>query len=475
MNILFVIKRQIYSAVEPLGILSLASFLKKNGHQVFLADSSLAKISQIIKEKDIGVLAVSCMKTDYQDYLNLCRKIKRKFPKILIVWGGPTPTYNPEIITEKVIDIICRGEGELAFLELVDRLDRQQNINHIPNLWIKNDSIVYKNDVGPLIPDLDTLPFPDRSLTNNFPQFRYSPTKFVMAGRGCPFNCSFCYSHHFHQLYQGKGKLVRTRSVGNVLEELKELKTKQRAKFFYFLDDNFPSDNSWLAEFSEKYAYQIKVPFTIVTQATIFNEKMARFLSKAGCVSLHLAIECGNEKIRKKILNKNISNQQIIKAVKIAKKNGLAVCAYNMIGIPFSKFENELETLDFNLQAKVDNVYAAFCLPFPETKLGQMAKKAGLISEKTKFFSWFEKIPIKVKNKEKLEKFGHLFPIIILFPFLRRYLFILLKIPFPKLLLKLLKDIVNGYSFKKKIIPLKTSLTEFFVIMFSFLFKRFSK
>lgn len=475
MNILFVIKKEVYSAQEPLGILYLSSVLKKNGHNVFLSDCSFQKIDRLIKEKDIGVFAVSCMNTDYKYYLDLSQKIKESFPRILVVWGGPTPSYSPEIITQGPIDIICRGEGETALLELVNKLDCKQNINDIPNLWIKNDSIIYKNDVGPLIPDLDTLPFPDRFLTNSFPQFRYSSIKVIMASRGCPFNCSYCFNHNFKQLYKGKGKIIRTRSVDNVIEELEELKVNYNAKFFYFFDDIFPFQDNWLADFSEKYSRRIKTPFTIVTPAVFVNESFVSYLKRAGCISLHLAIECGNERIRREILNKPISNHQIIEAIKTAKKYGLAVCSYNMIGIPSSKFEDELKTLDLNLTAKVDASYVLFCLPFLDTKLGKMAKDAGLISNETEFFSYFEKIPIRVENKKRLEKFSYLFPIVVSYPFLRRYLFILLKIPIPKLILKLLKDIINGNSFKRKIIPVKTSFKEFFFTAFSFLLKRFSK
>ena len=127
MNVLFVIKKDVYSSVEPLGILYLSSVLKKGGHDVFLSGSSLDNISKLVKEKNIGIYAISCMNTDYKYYLNLSQEFKKVFPKILVIWGGPTPTYNPEIINQSAIDIICRGEGEIALLELLNRLDNKQD------------------------------------------------------------------------------------------------------------------------------------------------------------------------------------------------------------------------------------------------------------------------------------------------------------------------------------------------------------
>lgn len=475
MNILFAIKKDVYSAVEPLGILYLSSVLKMNGHQVSLLDSSFDKICGVIKEQNIGLFAISCMNTDYKYYLDLSQRIKKIFPKVPIIWGGPTPTFNPDIIKEYGIDIICRGEGEIALLELVNRLERKQSIQNIPNLWIKKKSVIKKNNVGPFVHDLDTSPFPDRSLTQSFPQFKYSPIKVVMASRGCPFNCSFCFNHRYHELYKGKGKIIRTRSVENVIKELEELKIKYRANFFYFLDDVFPYENKWLADFTKEYVRRINIPFTVVTSVVFISDSFAKFLKKAGCVSIHLAIECGNEQIRKSILNKFISNQQIIKACEIAKKHGLSISAYNMVGIPFSNFENEIETLDLNLKCRVDATYVSFCLPFLDTQLGKASKKAGLISSETEFLSWFERVPIQVEDREKIEKFAYLFTLIVFFPSLRGYLPILLKIPIPERILKLMKDIFSGYSLKKKIIPVQTSYKEFLVMAFYFISKRFTK
>lgn len=475
MNILFAIKKDVYSAVEPLGILYLSSILKMHGHQVYLSDSHFERISKIIKEKDIGLFAISSMNTDYKYYLNLSKKVKKKFSKILVIWGGPTATFNPDIIKERGIDIICRGEGEIALLELVNKLEHKHDIRKIPNLWIKNKSIITKNDVGPFISDLDTLPFPDRSLIQNLPQFKYSPIKIVMASRGCPFNCSFCFNYNYHQIYLGKGKIIRTRSVENIIQELEELKEKLNTKFFYFMDDVFPYNRRWLSDFAKEYPCRVGTPFTIVTSVVFIDEGFVKYIKKAGCVSIHLAIECGNEKIRTSVLNKFISNKQIIKACKILKKYGLAISAYNMVGIPLSKFENELETLDLNLQAGVDATYVSFCLPFLSTELGKRAKNAGLISADTEFLSWFERIPIQIEDQKKIEKFAALFPIIIFLSFLRPYLFLLLKIPFPSQLLKLLKDLINGYTLKRKIIPAKTNYKEFLVTAYYFISKRFTK
>lgn len=475
MNILFVFKKDALSSVEPLGVLYLSSYLKRYGHNVFISDSSIVDIKKVAEKETIGIIGISCTNTDYKFFLNFSKKLKKDFPRIPIIWGGPTPTFNPEVIKQKPIDIICRGEGEIALLELLNRLERKQNINTIPNLWIKKQARIYKNDVSPSIDDLDTLPFPDHSLIYKFPQFKYSPIKFVMASRGCPFNCSFCYNYKFHELYKGKGRIIRTRSVDNVISELEMLKKENNAKFFYFLDDVFPFKEEWIATFVKEYLRKIRVPFTIVTSVAFVSEYFVKNLSKAGCISIHLAIECGSDKIRKEILNKPLTNKQIIKACNLAHKYNIAISAYNMVGIPFTNFKDDVETLDLNLKSKVDATYVSFCLPFLDTRLGQMAYRKGLISKKTEFNSWFERVVIQMGDKDKIERFAHLFTLIVLMPKLRPHLDILLELPFPGTLLRFLKDLINGYNLKTKIVPVRASYKEYMVTAFYFIWKRFTK
>lgn len=474
MNILFVFKKDIHGEQEPLGILYLAACLKAAGHEVYLEDISEKKLYALILEKNIKILAISCMNTNYYYYQDISRKIKIAFPNILVVWGGPAPTYCPEMIFENPIDIVCRGEGEIAMVELVSRIERGRDFSDIPNLWIKKAGEVIKNDVGPLM-NLDDLPHPARELTNKFSQFRNSPIRVIMASRGCPFSCSFCFNEDFRRLYVGNGPVMRRRSVGHIIEELLELKQNYRAKFFYFIDDIFPYQEPWLTEFAQRYPREVALPFTIVTSAAFVREAFVDQLKKAGCVSLNLAVECGNERIRREILNKAVSNEQIRNAFKIAKAKGLGLSSYNMIGLPGSEFEQELETLDLNLELQADTVHVSFCLPLSNTKLGKIARDAGLVSEEIRGGSWFDSLPLQHKNKEQLEKFARLFPFIIAFPRFRKHLETLLKIPIPKAVLKFSANVIHGYKLRKKIFPVRLSFKEATFMAVNYLRRRWSK
>ena len=99
----------------------------------------------------------------YPVILKQCRKIKKKF-RIPVILGGVHPTICPEIIHEESIDVVCRGEGEYAFLELLNNMEKGKDITKIKNMWVKKGNQIYKNDMRSLIENLDELPFPDRDI-----------------------------------------------------------------------------------------------------------------------------------------------------------------------------------------------------------------------------------------------------------------------------------------------------------------------
>ena len=140
-------------------------------------------------------------------------------------FGGPHATFFPEMIAEQGVDGVCRGEGEEALLDLVGAMERGEPVTPIPNWWIKADGHTHRNPLRPLIADLDQLPPPDRKLV--YERDRYtgrSRLKHFITGRGCPYNCAYCYNQAWSALYGGKGRLVRGRSVESVVVELRWMK-----------------------------------------------------------------------------------------------------------------------------------------------------------------------------------------------------------------------------------------------------------
>ena len=164
--------------------------------------------------------------TGFQNYyLNLNRELKKQFAFISI-FGGPHPTFFPEFIEEESVDIICRGEGEFAMLDLCNNLEAGTDIRNIANLWVKQNDQISKNGLRPLIANLDELPWPDRetsyTLDSSFKE--YGARSFIST-RGCPFECSYCFNASYIDLYGSDWKKCRVRSPTDLVNEIYEVKT----------------------------------------------------------------------------------------------------------------------------------------------------------------------------------------------------------------------------------------------------------
>ena len=144
------------------GPMILSAVLKNSGHSVNLLIGENANYF-LNKIKDVDVLAFSTMTGMHQWAIKIASEIKKE-KDILTVFGGPHPTYFPEVIESSAVDVICLGEGEYPMLDIANAIDNREDLSHIQNLWVKKNGKIYKNAIRPLIENLDILPFPDREL-----------------------------------------------------------------------------------------------------------------------------------------------------------------------------------------------------------------------------------------------------------------------------------------------------------------------
>ena len=174
------------------------------------------------------IIGITMFTAGYEAAKNISKLSKSLDPNVKIVVGGPHPTLDPEgTIAQEEFDYVIRGEGEFSFLELVEGRKEKD----ILGLSYKKDGKVFHNESRPFINDLDTLPFPSRDSFLN--DTNYFEMGYIITGRGCSFSCAYCASP---QIWQ---RLVRFRSVSNVIEELKYLKERFSSPLIHFVDDTF--------------------------------------------------------------------------------------------------------------------------------------------------------------------------------------------------------------------------------------------
>jgi len=210
--------------IEPLGMMYLSSSAKKSGHQVELSLTS-EDLEKKISEFNPDVIGYSVMTGDQDFYMDINRKLKKKF-NFTSIFGGPHPTFFSDMIEEEGVDVVCKGEGEDAFRELLDKLESGKVIDYIPNLYVKNNGDVKKNMVRPFS-DINSFEFPDRELVFRLPEIKEGPIKHFLASRGCPFSCSYCFNGSYSEIYAGKGKRVRFRDPKSVVDEVEDFFAKK--------------------------------------------------------------------------------------------------------------------------------------------------------------------------------------------------------------------------------------------------------
>ncbi len=364
---------------EYLGTMVLSAVLKRAGHEVdLIIQSDSGKVLAELPRYQPDIIAAYVVSGSHEWVLNLFRKIKLQ-TDVLTIMGGPHPTFFPEIVEEDGVDIICRGEGEDALLELAQCVDSGTEFAGIQNLWVRQNGTVKKNTLRPLIEDLDSLPVPDRELYYKYPVLRDSPSKHFITGRGCPFNCSFCSNKAYKEIYAGLGAMVRKPDIAKICKEIRDVREKYPLKAVRFDDEVFLLKESWLLEFLDCYSKEVNLPFSCLIRADLTTEKMVAAMHRAGCYIAYFGIESGNDRIRNDVLGKNISREEIQETARLLKKFGIKIGTFNMVGMPGETFENAWETVELNQQIQADYPWCSIIQPYPGTDLEKLAKKMKLL------------------------------------------------------------------------------------------------
>lgn len=396
------------------GITVLSSVLKKNNHECELLVDNLE--SDIVKKAvDINpdIVAFSVTTSEYAWIREVGRKIKDKLKKPIIC-GGPHPTFYREFIKEDYLDAICLGEGEGAILDLAEAYQKGQDISAISNLIVKKDGKIYENGLRPLIDDLDSIPLPDFSIYGKYDFFSRQRNGFILTGRGCPFQCAFCFNKLYNKMYGGKGRVIRKHKAGAVIDEIKSLTTvNTNINYINFLDDTFILSAQWLDEFLSRYAKEINLSFSCSVHVNLISEDLIRKLKSANCFSVRLGVESGNEHLRNAILKKGLTDKQIIESVSLIRKSGLRFLIYNILGAPGETTETALETFRLMKRLRPTYAWSSLLQPYPGTEIYEYASKNNFLDNDYKLDnlenSYFMSSPIKNREAKEIGRLQKIF------------------------------------------------------------------
>jgi len=397
MKVLFIFPNIDCPAGMHHGIASISAVLKKNGHQTRLIHinenlwpiPTNQEILEIVGDYQPGIIGLSVLSQQYDWTCALARDLRSRFPQIPLCIGGVHPTMVPvEVANSRLFDFVCVGEGEIPFLDLVNRLEKGADVSDCPNMRVvPRDGEIINNPVGPF-PDLASLPPMDWDL---FDMERITHVKkgwlSILTSRGCPYKCTYCFNREIVDQYMADGAIktskeyLRHHPVEAVLQEIRHLKSNlPGVNTIIFDDDLFTLKKKYVFEFCDAYKKSgIDLPFVVNAHVQVFNEDIARALKEAGCLICKFGLESGSERVRREILWRYMTNETIERALAAAHSQDIHTSTFIMMGLPTETRKEVLETLELCARVKMGRFRWALFFPFPGTAGYVIAKEKGLI------------------------------------------------------------------------------------------------
>jgi radical SAM superfamily enzyme YgiQ (UPF0313 family) len=353
---------------ESLAVRQLCASLKTRGHRCSLIffkefrwevfrpvtpreEDLLLSLLGDLEPDLVGISLTSSLVADLA--YHLADEIRSR-TKAKVIVGGAHPSVSPEEALEHA-DFVCRGEGDEAIVELADAIAEGRSAGSIPNLWVRADGGIRRNDVRPLAENLDSLPFasfgdPDSYRIEDDRVDRADPATRIplyhtAASRmACPFNCTFCGGPWLRRvLYAGRGQPRRYRSVGHLLEEIKQARLRSPGiQQVQFWDEVFAvrPPEGWLDEFCERFSREIRLPFSIWSHPGLVTEETTEKLKRAGLKKVVMGVESGSQQVRREVLNRRETDAAILRSAEILRRHEVEVGYDFIVDIPWLTEEN---------------------------------------------------------------------------------------------------------------------------------------
>jgi len=373
----------------PIGLGYITSTLRDEKHNVSVLDIDgcmypKETVREKLKDYDFEAVGISGIITTYSYVKWLTSVIKKEY-SVPIVAGGTGITSIPELYLKRTdVDIAVIGEGENTTKEVFNALENSKNLKNVKGIAYREKGHIVQNPFRELIENLDKIPYPAWDM---FPMEWYithgvwpaeaeaSRQMSILTTRGCPYRCKFCY-HCF------QGLKPRFRSPDNIVNEMKILVEKYRAKFFNFADDLFVLNRKRVLDLCEKIKKEgLDVKWGAPGRVNLVDRELLKSMKSAGCVFIGYGIESGSQLILNNI-DKQVTVGQAKNAIRLTREAGIYPDCSFMIGYPGETTATLRETIDFikEMDLPLEGGFF-FTTPYPSTSLWSDAKERGLIPD----------------------------------------------------------------------------------------------
>ncbi|MFO0586361.1 MAG: radical SAM protein [Polyangiaceae bacterium] len=374
----------------PWGLFSLGAQAIRAGHHVKILNLSSYpwhRVEEVLRGLDADLYGMSCWTANRRGVALTAKLLKSLRPDRHVVIGGPhaTPLAKEMLAHCQEIDTVALGEADITFLELADRLSRGQPTTAIAGTMYREKGKILEGPPRASIADLDTLASPHR----------YFDTHIVMTSRGCPWACTFCGA----ETTWGRG--FRAESVGYVLDALENALKRLPVKMIQIKDDTFTTNKKRVFDICRGIRDRnLQFFWSCDTRVDLLTEPLLKEMRLAGCQRLSLGVESGSQRILDAI-DKKITVDEIIASTRMAKKYGIKVRYYMMLGNRGETVESFRETLEFLKRAE-PHEYVFSCLSiYPGTRDFHDAERAGWLKKSAYFEGTFQELKTPYDADEK--------------------------------------------------------------------------
>ncbi len=361
----------------PLGLLYMASVLRENKHKTKVIDANMAripneKVLEIVAEDSPACVGISANIVTAKAAADLADMIRKEYPDILLVAGGPLPSIRPEYFL-KHFDIVTIGEAENTMLEIAEKKPKAK----IDGIAFMSGKKIVRTKPRELIEDLDSLPFPAYDLltphiTTYKSRARRKPNIPIFTSRGCPFGCIFCNKSIF-------GYKFRARSPENIIKEIDWLVKEYGVKQLDILDDNLTLDINRADKLFDKMIerdYKLVINCQNGVRADRLTPELVRKMKKVGVFKVGIGIESGDPEILKKI-KKDLDLEKVKEAIRMFRKEDIITYGFFIVGFPWDTEETMQRTIDFAKEANPHIANFMIAVPLPGTELYDHVEASG--------------------------------------------------------------------------------------------------
>lgn len=370
----------------------------------------------------IGFSIIECT---YRLSLELATAITDYDRMVPRMWGGIHATFAAQkLIAEELIDIVCVGEGEYPMLELCQALRDGRDHTRIPNLWVKAAGQLFRNPLRGAV-DLDILPDQDWEIYERERFWKPMGGRIWITGtfemnRGCPYSCMYCVNDGLNRLYKKLGGYYREKSIPVLIREMREKKQRYGLQFAYLVAESFlTTTRRRLAQFAELYPDEVGLPFWVEARPESITEEKVRLLEACGCEGISVGVESGNEEFRKQLMDRHMSDEKMIKSLRLLADSRVRVSANNVIGFPTETRELIFDTIELNRQfPRVDGVMCSLYNPYHGTRLREIAEARGYLDPDTLAGDYRKETVLRMEHLTPEELLGlqRTFPLYVKFP-----------------------------------------------------------